>query len=176
MRCRLLIHFRGVSTRWPTPRTRPAANPAPLASPCFDPVCAHGVSSPTLSSLTGLQASRLISAALVAVAVAITTCFALVASDSGFRGGVARLVRCGAQRLDSTEALCHDHEHPGPVVEALAEPDSQTAGAAGGTAVDLPRHACLVAPEIGRGPVLSRPEWIVSFLNSAACGRAPPVS
>jgi hypothetical protein len=129
-----------------------------------------------LSSLTGLQASRLISAALVAIAVAITTCFALVASDNGFRGGVARLVRCGAQRLDSTEALCHDHEHPGPVVEALGAPESETTTASGGIAVDLPMKACLAAPEIGRAPLLSRTHWLGNRFVGAACGRAPPVS
>ena len=118
----------------------------------------------------------MISAALVAIAVAMTTCFALVASDNGFRGGVARLVRCGAQRLDSTEALCHDHEHPGPVVEALGSPDSQTTSGVGGIAVDLPLRACLAAPEIGRAPVLSRPQRLGSALIVAACGRAPPLS
>jgi hypothetical protein len=125
-----------------------------------------------------MQASRLISAILVAIAVAVTTCFALVASDGGFRSGVARLVRCGAQRLDSTDALCHDHEHPGPVVAASSAPESSaTDDQDGAGPADLARLACAAAPHMARAsrslnlapPIGSRP-------IGGACGRAPPVS
>ncbi len=124
--------------------------------------------------MTGMRRAGSISAILVAVSVLLTTVFALV-SDGAYRGGVARMVRGGAQRPDSADTLDHDYDDPESVVETSSAPLLGCGAFDGGPPGELSRGTLACAPaETTAKRSRALPSPILTRYTQPGSGRAPP--